>query len=94
MFEKIKEIAQSWIIAANPTELQKEIATKRYDICLQCPHFRQTRPITHDIHCDSCGCPLEKKIFTPKFDACPEHKWLEIENKYIKSLHKNTKTIV
>lgn len=94
MFDKLKEIAEAWIVAANPSELQKEIAAERYSICLECEHFRETRPILNDVHCADCGCPLDKKIFSQKYDACPQHRWLEIENKYIKILHKDKKTLV
>ena len=97
----LREIAQSWLIAANPSSLQKEIAQKRYSICLSCEHYRETRVITGDEHCDDCGCPLSKKIFSPKFNACQQQKWLDIDIQYqgiyfqgeIKST-KNNKTLL
>lgn len=94
----LKEIAQSWLIAANPSTIQKELAKKRYSTCLECEHYRETRPITHDEHCDDCGCPLSKKIFSPKFDACKLHKWLDVDTQY-KGIYfdkqsKNNKTLL
>jgi hypothetical protein len=35
--------------------------------------------------CSDCGCPLSKKIFTMENDACPLHKWREVEADYFKS---------
>lgn len=78
----LREIARSWLIAANPSPLQKEIAQKRYSTCLQCEHYRETRVVTHDEHCDDCKCPLSKKIFSPKFNACRQHKWLDVDTQY------------
>ena len=92
MFSKIKEIAQAWIIAAKPTAYQKELAEQRYNICLGCKYYGEARPITGDEYCIDCLCPLDKKIFSPKTDACPQHFWLEIETKYFKE--KNTKTLL
>ena len=93
------EIAKAWITAANPNSRQTELATKRYNICLGCSWYRKSRPITHDEYCGSCTCPLSKKIFSNKFDACPEHFWEDIENEYKdilseKSFTKNKKTII
>jgi hypothetical protein len=88
----IKEIAQSWIIAANPSETEKNLAKERYNICLECPFYSAKRKITGDEFCKDCGCPISKKIFSPEFDACPQHKWLEVEKKHISP--KNKKSIV
>jgi hypothetical protein len=75
MLKKFKEIADAWITAANPTDEEKELAKKRYNICLGCEHYRATRPITHDENCKACGCPLSKKVFARKKTSCPENKW-------------------
>lgn len=71
----IKEIAVAWIRAANPTPEQEVIALERMNICDECEHkhfamFRRT------FICDACGCPLQKKVFSPKGpEACPKKKW-------------------
>ena len=73
---KLLEIAESWIIAANPTPEQSEIAEKRIKICDTCEFSRFNEAI--NLHyCGSCGCPLDKKIFStkPGNEACPKGKW-------------------
>ncbi len=73
---KIVEIAKAWIAAANPTPEQQQIAEHRISICEQCPHREYHKYV--DIHvCGLCGCPLNKKIFTPVKgpDACPDKRW-------------------
>lgn len=72
----IKEISEAWIIAAKPNQQQKKLAQLRYEICLQCPFFNTILNIEV---CGKCGCPISKKVFTNKYDSCPEHKWKEIE---------------
>ncbi len=73
---KLLEISKAWIIAANPTAEQKEIAEKRIAICNTCEFSRHNKAL--DFHyCGKCNCPLSKKIFTagPGVEACPEKKW-------------------
>lgn len=94
------EIAKSWITAANPSEEQSQLAKKRYQICLRCDKYRKSRPITHDEYCSACTCPISKKIFSNKFNACPNNYWLSAENEYESILKKesiktkNKKTII
>lgn len=86
-----KEIADAWIIAAKPTDEQKKLADERYKICQACPFFGASRMVTGDEYCKSCGCPLSKKIFSPIYDACPKHNWLEVEYSFEKILKKDNK---
>lgn len=94
------EIGRAWIIAANPTPAQKELAHKRYSICIECSHYKKSRPITHDEHCGVCLCPLSKKIFSAEFNECPKEKWLSVDTEYTDILRhkpiqvKNKKTIL
>jgi hypothetical protein len=94
----LKEIAKSWLISASPSLLQKEIAQKRYNICLQCEYYNPSRVLTHDEYCIDCGCPLSKKIFSPKFDACKLHKWFDVDTQYkeiyFNKQSKNNKTLL
>lgn len=90
MIGKVKEIAQSWIIASNPNKRQKELAQSRYNICLGCKYYGAARPITGEEYCTDCLCPLDKKIFSPKIDACPQHFWLEVEELSFKEKDKKT----
>jgi len=91
----IREIVKAWITAANPSPEQVTLAEKRYEICSKCELFG-IRDITKDEYCKSCGCPLNKKIFSDKFDACPANKWLDIEKEHqsILSTSKKSKTLI
>ncbi len=81
MVGKIKEIVSSWVISSNPDENQIKLAEERYKICSDCDKMTQTN--LGYPKCSECGCPINKKIFSPKYDACPLHKWLEVENSEI-----------
>lgn len=78
MFDKVKEIAESWIIANNPSEAQLKLAEERLNICKGCDKM-ELATLGH-FKCSECGCPINKKIFSPKYDACPLHKWLDVED--------------
>jgi ribosomal protein L37E len=73
---KLVEIAKAWIAASNPTSEQKEIAEYRASVCDTCPEKAYNSTI--DLYyCGKCGCPLNKKIFSPLpgNQACPLSKW-------------------
>jgi len=73
---KIVEIAKAWIASENPTPEQKAIAEYRAATCDECPH--KTYSKAFDVYtCGLCGCPLARKIFSPKpgQEACPDHRW-------------------
>lgn len=73
---KLVEIAKAWIAAANPTPEQQEIAQYRASVCDACPE--KSHNSTIDLYfCGECGCPLSRKIFSPKPgpEACPLSKW-------------------
>jgi hypothetical protein len=93
----IKEIVQSWAIKINPTEKQKKMAEERYAVCVTCPSNVKVFDKAWSEVCNECGCPLQAKIFSPKYDACDLHKWIDIENRYSPNgkLHpKNNKTTI
>jgi len=73
---KIVEIAKAWIAAANPSPGQKEIAEHRISICDSCPHKSYQKHLKL-FTCGLCGCPLDKKIFSPLpgEHACPDRRW-------------------
>ena len=72
---KIVEIAKAWIAAANPTPEQQLIAEHRASVCDACPKKAYNETINLS-YCSECGCPLSKKIFSPKGpEACPLAKW-------------------
>ena len=94
MVEKVKEIAQSWITALNPTKEQIILAEARLKICNSC-EFIGYRELTGNPFCKDCGCPLKKKIFSNKHDACTQHKWLEVENSDLfENTRKKKKTLI
>jgi ribosomal protein L37E len=74
---KLVEIAKAWIIAANPNPEQKLLAETRASVCDACPN--KTHNETIDLHyCSLCGCPLNKKIFSPAGpNACPDKRWAQ-----------------
>ena len=73
---KLAEIAKAWIAAANPTPGQKIIAEHRASVCDTCPSKAYNK-IMDFYFCSECGCPLNKKVFSPKpgKEACPLAKW-------------------
>jgi hypothetical protein len=78
------EIINTWKIANNPTPKQEELAELRGKICDGCPSKKViTKKLKLATICGECKCPIAKKIFTPKFNACPLGKWEEIDNQYI-----------
>jgi hypothetical protein len=80
---KIKEIITAWMISFNPSEDEKILAEKRYEVCFTCPK-RGNNKLGIEV-CTECGCPLSKKIFTLKEqDSCPLKKWSDVETEFRK----------
>jgi hypothetical protein len=80
MLRKFKEIASAWIIAANPTLEEKELAEKRLNVCNGCEYRQENENIIEFYYCGICLCPLNKKIFSlknPEVNPCPANKWDE-----------------
>jgi ribosomal protein L37E len=74
---KLSEIFQAWVSAANPTPEQKLLAEQRTATCDTCEH-RSYNKIFGDDTCGLCGCPLKKKVFSPAGpNACPGNKWVK-----------------
>jgi hypothetical protein len=73
---KLVEIAKAWIAAANPTPEQQRIANHRIAVCNQCPNKKPLEQFDTYV-CGMCGCPLDKKIFSPLLgeQACPDKRW-------------------
>jgi hypothetical protein len=74
---KISEIFQSWVIAANPSKEEEVLAAKRHSICLDCKFIKNS--FVFETKCGECGCPINKKIFSPKKGACRIGKWDEVD---------------
>jgi hypothetical protein len=74
---KIHEIAVSWWRAENPTKEQSDLAQERLEICMGCESRKES--IVFNYVCGECGCPMGKKIFTPKLGTCDLNKWDKVE---------------
>jgi hypothetical protein len=73
---KLVEITKAWIASYNPTPEQQSLARYRVSICNKCPNMEYVKEL--DYHkCGLCGCPISKKIFSPKpgNEACPDKRW-------------------
>lgn len=89
---KISEIIGAWVISFNPTAEQKELAEKRYEICLGCEQYGKSRPVTGDEYCKKCLCPIQKKVYTQRTtETCPLKKWDKVEDDFRKNKSKNNK---
>lgn len=71
----VSEIIHAWKIAVKPTPEQQEIAEYRASVCDVC-EFKDFKKLVRAHVCSACGCPLSKKIYSPKGPiACPKGKW-------------------
>lgn len=77
MFKKFKEIATAWVTAANPSSEDLKKAKHRIEICNSCENRKQNTTLIDFYYCGLCGCPLDKKIFAPDKNSCPENKWIK-----------------
>jgi len=89
----LKKIFTAWAISFKPTDKQKELAEKRLEICNSCPAKIETfKNHEWSFRCGECGCPIKRKIFDNEYDACPSHKWIDIERDYF--IRKSQKSII
>ena len=91
---KLISIAEAWMISANPTPPQKVLAEARWKVCIGCDEFREHRDITGEPYCYECKCPLNKKIFSSKFNECPLNKWEDVDTLFLSATKKNKKTLL
>ena len=90
----LKEIIESWIISSNPTEVQKDIANNRLEVCKKCELFTELNKKYKILTiCSGCGCPIHKKVFSTRYNPCPLKKWNETDEVYLKK-EKNNKSII
>lgn len=70
---KAEEIVKAWYLSMLPNEHQVMLAGKRLEVCHSCDQRKET--VIGEV-CGKCGCPLSKKVFSPRVqDACPLGKW-------------------
>jgi len=91
-----KEIFDAWKISLNPNEKQEELAKLRLAVCLDCSERMEIiKGLKWSAYCNGCGCPLNKKVFSTTYNACPLKKWIEVDSKYITPIDdKNKPTII
>ena len=77
----IGEILEAWSQSYAPDPIRKELAKLRYDVCRGCEYFGK-RAIIGDEYCKDCGCPISKKVFSKRFNACPKKKWEDVDKIY------------
>jgi hypothetical protein len=90
------EIINSWKNANNPSDSQYQLALKRSEICKNCTSKKTiTKIFKLGVICGECGCPIEKKIYSIKRNACPLGKWNEIDQVHFENSQiKKTSTIL
>lgn len=84
---KLFRIMQGWFFYFFKSEKIENVAIKRSSICLDCPYAdfyfaiekwkHRDLGVPKNINkmfCSKCGCPLSKKIRSPK-ETCPMKKW-------------------
>lgn len=93
----LNEITRAWITSYFATEEEKELAQKRYEICLKCPSLKEKHiPLRkkHYYQCGECGCPIQKKIYSPKYNPCPLKKWDVSDNEHLSIFQKDKKNVI
>jgi hypothetical protein len=91
-----EEIFDAWIISLNPTPNQVELAKLRLEVCLGCEFRKEiVKGLKWSALCGKCGCPLNKKVFSTRYNACPEKKWENTDLGYIEPMEdKKNKTLM
>lgn len=91
-----KEIFEAWKTSFNPTPEQEELAEKRLEVCLGCEYRKEVlKGIKWSAYCGDCGCPLNKKVFSKKFNPCTKEFWKDVDSKYLEPIpSKKNKTMI
>lgn len=77
-FSQLGDIAIAWYRSIHPTPEQQDLAMQRLSVCESCDQLVSARSLEKDYRCGACGCPIHKKIFSPRGpDKCPLGKWTE-----------------
>lgn len=91
-----KEIFEAWKISLNPTDKQEELAKLRLEVCLGCDYRKEVvKGLKWSALCSECGCPLNKKVFSTRYNACGLKKWDVTDSNYLEPIiEKNNKTLI
>jgi hypothetical protein len=98
----LNEIFNSWLNRSRSDEIIRDKAKERFETCRgsddieRCENYKEVlRNKSWSAYCNGCGCPLEGKIFSDKFNPCPLKKWAEIDGKYGETIDdKRNKTLI
>ncbi len=83
-------IIRAWGASYFATDEQKQRAEERLEICNSCEFIKE---ISIGHICGKCRCPIRKKVFSLKFNDCPEKKWRDVDVKFFGD-HKIDKTLL
>ncbi len=83
-------IIRAWGASYFATDEQKQRAEERLEICNSCEFIKE---ISIGYICGKCRCPIRKKVFSLKFNDCPEKKWRDVDVKFFGD-HKIDKTLL
>ena len=78
----MEEIFKSCGIEYNPNDERNELASKRIEVCNSCPNKKEIDGVRNV--CSLCGCMLKSKVFTAEMGQCPDDRWNEVEEKFVK----------
>jgi hypothetical protein len=82
----VKKIFNAWATSFNPSQEEKELSEKRYEVCLGCDQRAKKLAVEY---CKACGCPLSKKVFSlAAKSSCPLGKWDELDKEFNKNKKK------
>ena len=75
---------------------QEELAKLRLEICLECEFRKEVvKGLKWSTLCGKCGCPLNKKVFSPNYNPCPLKKWDSVDSSYLEPFEdKNKNTLI
>lgn len=86
---KLKNIFEGWSKSLGLVEVSeenKELARKRVEICIECPHAKEQwlkkfidGILQNDVQgsgigCGKCGCPVNEKALVVD-EKCPDGRW-------------------
>jgi hypothetical protein len=78
----MEEIFKSWGIQYDPNDSRNELASKRIEVCNSCPNKKEVDGVRNV--CTLCGCMLKSKVFTDEMGQCPDNRWADVEETFIK----------
>ena len=74
---KLTNIIDGWLADIGAKSFNIEEATRRAQICAECPHNQEVLKLSL---CEKCGCLLSKKTKAMQAE-CPIGKWGKYEDK-------------